>query len=142
MGGIRQQYIDSILQRSVATLETKGFQAMSPNEQVCYLVHLYEAEVNNGGHEQFFFNSTGNYAVETVDALKRIEALKTMALLEEAIELFPGGRVSNDREARQEQLEILICDETVMDKLNVLDERFYSYPEDIEGLLYGYLKTH
>jgi hypothetical protein len=54
--------------------------ALSKEEQVFYLCEGFELEVNNGGFYRFFWNSTGNYATKTIEALKIIKANDTAKL--------------------------------------------------------------
>ncbi len=60
-------------------------------------------EVENGGIDQFFWNR-GEYAVETLDALKAIGAMRTHRTLLETCSLFPDGQPAEDDEMRQVQL--------------------------------------
>jgi hypothetical protein len=83
--------IDAALQRGLASL--------GPRERVVYLVWCFAGEVNNGGLAQFFFNSSGEYATETVDALRQVGCSVSARLLERAIALFPNG-VPKDIEER------------------------------------------
>lgn len=78
--------------------------SLSEREQTLFLVWSFTAEVDNGGFEQFFFNSGGGYATETVAALERIGAGDVGALLGKAIALFPGGVVPRELEARNDVL--------------------------------------
>src|SRR5438045_3506378 len=57
-----------------------GFQALTTAEQVAYCIDALEREVNNGGFEQFFVNSSGDTAAETVAALEGIGASKAATL--------------------------------------------------------------
>ncbi len=57
-----------------------------------------EREVNNRGFSQYFLNSSGDNAHETVLSLKAIGADKTADLLQKAIDQFPSKTVSKDRE--------------------------------------------
>ena len=49
-------------------------------ELVVKLVEDFEAEVNNGGFDQFFFNSRGDFSIESLEALELIKANKTAAI--------------------------------------------------------------
>ena len=44
---------------------------LNPVERVIYLISEFEAEVNNGGFDQYFINSSGKYASETIECLKK-----------------------------------------------------------------------
>jgi hypothetical protein len=105
-------------------------------QDVVRLVELFEGEVNNGGFHQFFYNSTGNETAEIIQALEKIGARKVADIVRRAAAKFPGGMPPKDRFVRQDLLldrvdpEIKIFDE--------LDEEFYSYPDDLQGLLEKY----
>ncbi|HKR59122.1 MAG TPA: DMP19 family protein [Pyrinomonadaceae bacterium] len=75
------------------------------NEQRQLLAcHWYGSEVNNGGHNQFYFNSTG---IVWPDALKGFVAMslrEVAAVVEESARRL-GGYPSLDREEREQQLE-------------------------------------
>jgi adenosylmethionine-8-amino-7-oxononanoate aminotransferase len=53
-------------------------------KNIVYIEEL-EREINNGGFNQYFFNSSGNYATETINALKLIVSKIFLQLLEEAV---------------------------------------------------------
>ncbi len=57
-------------------------------------------EVPNGGFNQFFYNTTGQYALETVEALRAIGAREPADILEQAVRLFEKevGRPATSRE--------------------------------------------
>lgn len=61
--------------------------------------------MNNGGFSQFFFNSSGDFSHETLDALKVIKAERTAILLEKAIAEFPNAKVPKDTAERRELME-------------------------------------
>ncbi len=46
------------------------------SRQAIYIIWLLEGEVNNGGFNQFYFNSSGQFSELVPDALKRIGAIK------------------------------------------------------------------
>lgn len=102
-------------------------------EEVARLVELLEGEVNNGGFDQFFYNSAGDETAAIIRALKKIGALKTADLVTRAAAKFPGGMPPADRFKRQK---ILL--EKVNPEIKVfgkLDQEFYTYPDDLQGLL-------
>jgi hypothetical protein len=110
-----------------------GVNALSPAERVFLCVWNLEAEVNNGGFEQFYINSAGDNALETPIALREIGATQAAAIAEEANSLFGPSGPPADRDARTEILESL--GETATEALNALDVRFYEYPDNLEDLL-------
>lgn len=99
-----------------------------------------EGEIANGGFNQFFFNSSGNFAHETVSDLEIIGAFKTSQILQEAINQFPNSIVPKNR---QERIEILEQIEEVADEVwDKLDEKFGDYEEDLTSLLMEYVKKN
>jgi hypothetical protein len=117
-----------------------GVDALSPAERVFLCVWNLEAEVNNGGFEQFFINSAGDNAVETPAALREIGAAQAAVIAEEANGLFRPSGPPTDRDARAEALERLGGPAT--DALNALDARFYKYPDNLEALLRQFVERN
>ena len=99
-----------------------------------------EREVNNGGFSQFFLNSSGDNAHETVLSLKAIGADKTAELLQKAIDQFPSKTVSKDRDKRTEIVEEI--EETAEEVWNDLDQKFYEYEDDLNTLNIEYVRKH
>ena len=82
----------------------------------------YKAEIDNGGHDQFFFNSTGIVWKNALDGFRKIGFDSAAEILQEAVSLL-GGSPAYDRKERQEQLDSLSDDECEL--LGDLDDRFY-----------------
>ncbi len=117
--------------------ESKGFTTLSENEQAIYTIWWLEAEVNNGGFHQYFWNSAGDHADVALKSLNAIGATKTASLLQQAIDIAFGGGIPSLRSDRQNLLEV---DEGLkMDKLGELDSEFYEYSEDFYKMLDAYV---
>ena len=117
-----------------------GFATLTPAERVAYCVDALEREVNNGGFDQFFWNSSGDTAHETHAGLVEIGASSAANLVEEAIAAFPGARVPPDRAGREKVLESL--PQSARDKWTDLDGRFCQYPDDLTALMRRYVQAH
>ena len=102
------------------------------HEDVERLVGWLEAEVNNGGFDQFFFNSAGDEAAATIEALEAIGAFSTAAIVRRACARFPGGMPPADRDERQARLEEVSPD---TDAFEAEDEQFYAYEDDLSALV-------
>ncbi|WP_444946908.1 DUF4375 domain-containing protein [Microbulbifer sp. VTAC004] len=61
-----------------------GSESLNEHELVMVCVWMLEAEVNNGGFNQFFWNSAGDISIETVASLHKIGASKTASIVEAA----------------------------------------------------------
>jgi hypothetical protein len=116
----------------MATRESDG---NMDHKQVARLIGSLEAEVNNGGFDQFFYNSTGDNTVETIQALEAIGAVTMADILRRAAAKFPGGMPPKDRLARQE---ILLQISPNAEAFEDLDGEFYGYPDNLAELLTGY----
>jgi len=117
-----------------------GYAQLSIPERVVFCVDGLEREVNNGGFAQFFENSAGDHALDTIDGLRALGAPKLAALVTEAVRMFPQGRPATDRERRQRQLDQL--DQAARDRLDQLDTAFYQSPENLAALERAYVRAH
>jgi hypothetical protein len=95
-----------------------GFAAMSRPEQNVYLVWVLQGEVDNGGLEQFFGNSSGNCAVRTAAALDEVGLVEESKVYREALGVFPDSDPSEDRSTRYDQLEALGARRTRWDSMD------------------------
>ena len=113
--------------------EAVGFMALTEAEQTVYCLDALEREVNNGGFDQFFFNSSGDTAMETVTPLERLGANQTAGLVRRAVGVFPGGRPSADRDAREPDGGEL---------WSQLTDAFYEYRDNLTALERAYVQAH
>ena len=102
---------------------------------VVELIENLEAEVNNGGFDQFFYNSTGDDTAETIQALETIGASRMADIVKRAASKFPGNMPPKDRFARQD---VLLQVSPDGDGFEELDGEFYGYPDDLAELLQKY----
>lgn len=105
----------------------------------CYIEDL-EREVNNGGFDQFFVNSSGDNTMETISALRDIGSKRFLSLLEAAAAQFPDSKVPKDRDAREAIVEQI--EDKAGQAWDKLDEEFFKYDEDIYGLIIGYIRKN
>jgi uncharacterized protein DUF4375 len=104
--------------------------------EVVSLIEAFDAEVNNGGFDQFFFNSLSDNTAEIIQALETVGAIKTAAILRRAAAKFPGEMPPKDWSSRQDLLVEQVSPEA--DAFQELDKEFYSAPEDLSDLLQTY----
>lgn len=109
-------------------------------QKVLLFVENLEREVNNGGFSQFYLNSSGDYAHETLRGLRTIEANKMADILAKANSVWPNQTVPKDRAKRKEVQEAI--EEQASPIWDQCDNNFYQYPDDIVGLLLKYVKQH
>lgn len=118
----------------------QNFESLNEFEKNVLFIEMLEGQVNNGGFDQYFFNSSGEYAHETLIALKEINAPKMADILNNAIITFPNSTIPKDTETRRELMEEL--PESISEKWDDLDNQFYEYPENLAGLVIEYVKKN
>ena len=105
-----------------------------------YFNQNLEREINNGGFNQYFLNSSGDFAHPTVESLKIIGAHKTAELLQQAIDQFPDSTVPSNRKMR---LELFTQIEKKADPVwQELDKMFFAYDDNLNALNINYVRQN
>ena len=98
-----------------------------------YLTWVVEGEVNNGGFNQYYYNTDGQFASEAVEAFEYFGATQHAALMREAnatrvaeAELMQKFKDEGTLQAFSESYKY--------SKLRPLDERFMKLTEDLSQL--------
>lgn len=116
------------------------FEELTPPEQVFLCVWELESEVNNGGFDQYFSNSSGDYARHVEAALVAIGAKRMQKIVRQAIETVGEEVLAEDQEHRQERL--LALDDERKERLEKIDQLFFAYPDNVTRLLFDYVQKH
>jgi len=98
-----------------------------------------EHNVTNGGFVQLFFNSSGQFSHEILQAYVAIKATKTVEIISKAIQLFPEIPVPKNLRIRQQTL---MASSNNLDLWDELDEEFDKYEDDIIQLTLNYVREH
>jgi hypothetical protein len=114
--------------------------ALSPPERVFRAVWELEAEVNNGGFHQYFWNSSGTLVPDAAGALRAIGASKMSKIVEQAIEAVGHDIDWSDDSVRRATLDALAP--AAVATLDEFDEAFFAYPDDLTTLLCKYVSEH
>jgi hypothetical protein len=117
----------------------ESMEVLSIPQRKFYINQNLEREVNNGGFHQYFWNSAGEHAEETVLSLKEIGAVKTAEILQKAIDMFPKSKVPKNRAERQKLVEKIDPETEVWEKL---DKKFMDYEEDLNALNIQFVAKH
>lgn len=85
-----QVVFDNLSEKQPADYEKEYETVMSWNKsrQAIYMIWALESEVNNGGYNQFYFNSSRQYYKHLPDALRLVGANKFADLSEKANKIF------------------------------------------------------
>ena len=125
--------LSEAFEEACSRFASSNFDALSERDQILVTIWGLEADVNNGGFDQYFFNSSGDQAWFAPAALKSIGAHLMAAIVERANAKFGEAGPPRDSDERQEALLGLTdADEEVWE---ALDQEFYAYPDDVSALL-------
>ena len=117
-----------------------ALEKLTEAQKTFYFNQNLEKEINNGGFNQYFYNSSGDFAHQTIISLRQINAIKTVDILQLAINQFPNSIVPTDRSERQEILENI---EEKADKVwEQLDKRFLEYEDNLYDLNIDFIKQN
>ena len=116
------------------------FDALTEPERVFRAIWDLEADVNNGGFGQYYYNSSGDSAFHAVGSLMAIGAEETARLVERANSVFPDGKPPRDRSEREALLDSMTSDQDAL--LESLSTEFFEYRDNLLELLYGYVSQH
>ncbi|HHY81468.1 MAG TPA: DMP19 family protein [Clostridiales bacterium] len=112
----------------------KDLEKYSLPQRYIFAIQWYAAEVKNGGHDQFYYNSTGIVWKDALAGFKEIGHEEAYEILKESANRL-GGSPSMDRSERQKQL-----DDTNAD-FGDLDCKFYEI-SDLDEVIMEYIKFH
>jgi hypothetical protein len=119
-------------------LQRDGSTALNDEEQTVMAVEALEREVNNGGYNQFFTNSSNGFAAIIVDSLRRIGCKKTARLTQRAIDALE----ISDLTVEAIDTEMAIDNKQRTKKLNACDETYYRAAEPIAERLFAFIKLN
>lgn len=113
-----------------------GFAPLPAPVQHLFAAHWCQSEVNNGGFDQFFFNSTGVLAPEAEAGFRAIGLTGVADIVREAISLL-GPTYPREREARIAAMDAVAGTGErrfldVQRRFSDLDDRFYAAMKDVE----------
>jgi ATP/maltotriose-dependent transcriptional regulator MalT len=134
--------IDSLVLAFEQAIRQKGMrdecQALTEEERTVLAVEELEREVNDGGFDQFFTNSSKLFAPTIVDALQRIGCKKIATIAQQAIKALG----ISDLTAEAIDTAMAIDDELRLAKLGRCDDSYYKCAEPIAERLFAFIKAN
>ena len=115
---------------------------LSEECRLVYLLRCFNGEIYNGGFDQFFTNSAGNYSIEVLKGLEIIGASHAHALLGRAMRWFPNGSPAADRKVRWQQYEAFGERDDFQREMDELDSAYYDDADDFYRLIANYVANH
>lgn len=118
--------------------ETEMYDALerfTEPQRYVWAIQWYISGVENGGHDQFFFNSTGIVWQLALEGLREINCPQYEEILTEAVQRM-GGSPSFDREERWQEAERHNAE------FDDLDDQFYGSDSLLEKALCDYIQSN
>jgi uncharacterized protein DUF4375 len=120
----------------VDLLAIEDYDRLSPDQRPAHLVFLYESEVQNGGHLQFFENRGTKHLAETIEALGRLGATGQQQVLREAGAQWssrPRARIQTSKE---------YCEIALQGEFDSFDSRLHESRPTLIQQLEAHLASH
>ena len=117
--------------------ERKGLASFTRGERLVYAIEGMVREVNNGGWNQFFFNSSGALAFDLVPALEAVGSKENLSIAQRALKIF-GKPASLSEEERSKQL-AKVTKDGENNPWEALEGEFYQNPEDLDGMIVEFI---
>jgi Domain of unknown function (DUF4375) len=133
----KNSYLINLSESENAEFGKIDFQNQSTEQKVFSAIWGLEGQVNNGGFSQYFSSWDGDTANFSPVALRKIGANNCANIVERALKLVSQSELPNDQDERS-RLKEELSDEA-KDKLYDLSSEFFTYPDDLTELLYGFV---
>lgn len=122
--------------------EYKAVMSWNKSRQAIYIIWILEAEVNNGGFNQFYFNSSGQFYKNLPDALNLVGAIKFADLTRRANKTFEKefNQITEHQDGTLDGFSQSYDD----NPLNEFDEEFYSLyqTEKLDEIQVNFIRKH
>ena len=139
-----QLIFENLLQRQ-STDRTKQYETVmswNKSRQAIYMIWGLEAEVNNGGYNQFYYNSTGQFYKHLPNALKLVGANRFSDLTQRANVTFEkeNPRIRQHQDGTIEGFSKSYDD----NPLNKFDDEFFDLynKEDLQTIQVEFIRKH
>ena len=118
-------------------VEKSGWHALTEAEKHLLAIERLDAEVNNGGFAQYYFNSSGDNWQDAHNGLAAIGAETRHRLMSATLETFGDVEPAVDRESRTSQLSKIVRKKE--DPFNEQDSTWYKIKdENLDRLIFKY----
>jgi hypothetical protein len=98
------------------------YRRLNPGQRALFALMWADAEILNGGFDQFLFNDTGYLAPDLAEAARRVGSGEYAAVFADLERLFPAGRIPRDRAERERLLDAIDAR-----RIGRLDERYTAF---------------
>ena len=120
--------------------ETDSFENLSEAEKTFVYIDIFENEINNDGLYGFFYNTSGEFAHEVLQAFISVEAFETASLINKALRLFPEMPVPKDIILRRHFIRNMQIQD--LETWSNLELDLVNSKENIVSLVIDFIKLH
>ncbi|MFK7833439.1 MAG: DUF4375 domain-containing protein [Winogradskyella sp.] len=120
--------------------EKGHFTKLSEAEQTFVFIDIFESEINNKGLFGFFYNTSGAYAHEALQAFQTIKAFHTATIIDKAIRVFKTLPVAKDILMRRQAIKDVQTE--AQDVWSDLEFQLIASKDPIIMLLIDYIAAH
>lgn len=125
--------LSEAFQDSCSRFNGNNFASLSERDQILVTIWALEAEVNNGGFDQYYYNGAGDQAWFAPSALRSIGAHRMASIADRANAMF--GKAGPPTDPNERGSALLHITEKNAGAWEQLDREFYAYPDNIGALL-------
>ncbi|WP_205942739.1 DMP19 family protein [Pedobacter psychroterrae] len=120
--------------------ELASLLALPKPQQVIYITWILEGEVNNGGFNQYYYNSSGQFAKLAPEALKLVGATQHAALTQAANDVYEKEkeRIVKYQDGTSEGF----SKSYENNPLEKFDDQFYKLKEPLMDLQIAYIRKN
>jgi hypothetical protein len=138
---LEQAIIDYVFEKVARRYDQEAqlIRGMSVGIRATHATWVVEAEVINGGFNQFFWNPSGQYAAEAVAGFKLFELPILARLLEQAIEVNQKEALRLGKFKRRASLEAF-SESYKENPLNDLDKQFYEAAKSLSATRVAFIR--
>ena len=118
----------------------KKLEDLSFSEQNFIYVDIFESEINHDGFYGFFYNTSGEFSHEVLEAFSTINANENATIIYKALRIFPELPIPKDIFIRRQIMGKL--KKSDLEKWSNLELDLLNSGEDILGLMIDYIKQN
>lgn len=131
---LEQAIVDYVIHKlELGSDEDVVLGSLSDGNRALWLTWIVEGEVNNGGFNQYYWNTDGKHSVEAVTSFEFFSASQHAALMREA-NAVRKEEAATIKEFEEENTLEAFSDSYSESKLGPLDDKFYALSEDLSAL--------
>lgn len=117
-------------------------ESITLSQQFLFAIYLLEAEINNGGFNQFYFNKNPRLAELAIEGFNLFGAPKYAELTKKSLEVY--NLIKKDLKDAYDGSELSFSKSYESNPLNELDKKFYELEKEknLQKILVLYIRNH